>query len=410
MTRPICFCWFLLLVFAIVPSSVLGEQEPRPWWEAETALADDGSLLLTGRPWWPRTRALKVGEHFVVESELPGGGRMIVGRKRLKRRKNLQDAIVWILDDDGDMARDATGGDRDSDCYVVDYGVDGRVDRMVDYLDNDADGRPDEMDIRYFWKGQLRIAWFGVDLDRDGQMWDLAGYEYSRDFFRSDPHGDNLIFANRYDPQRKTWWPISECPFAFVDTDGDGRSEAVVRVSAVPLDFDPAKEPDPGNSLFNFKMPFQQRMRGPGAVNIRYGIDLDGQSGAERPLHYDLGFNLIGRVPYQFDGMARPNPLRREPKTTVVIPHGLARHVAETYPAEQTGFSWHEYGDYAVTLGDGPHAGEDRRWEGVFWTWDRRFMHNTGNPTQAWNIRREFRPTPSNKRELYYSRADRKIH
>jgi len=37
-------------------------------------------------------------------------------------------------------------------------------------------------------------------------------------------------------------------------------------------------------------------------------------------------------------------------------------------------------------------------------------MHDTGGPTQYWNIRREFRPDASNKRELYYSQVDRRIH
>ena len=281
---------------------------------------------------------------------------------------------------------------------------------MVDYIDTDGDGKPDEMDIRYFAGGLLRIAWFGVDLDKDGHMWSLANYEYSGGFFRSDPYGNNMIYANKYDPERKEWVPISECPFAFYDTDGDGESEAVVRVSAVPLGFDPRREPDGGNSLFSYATPFHKRMRNMGAVNIRYGIDLDNLSSPKRRLHYDLGFNLIGRLAYKFEGMERTNPLRRPPKTTRVIPYGAVRQVAETYPAEQTGFSWHEYGDDAATLGFGPHAREDRRWEGVFWTWSRRIMHNTGGPTQDWNMRREFRPTPSKKRELYYCRADRRIH
>ncbi len=410
MVRLSCLCWLVMLVLLAMPWSARAAEEPQPWWEAETALAEDGTLVLTDKPWWKRAQGLKVGEHFLVTSEFPGRGRMLVRRERFKRRGKPTEAIVWVLDDDGDLRSGATDGDRDSDCYVVDYGGDGRVDRMVDYIDNDADGQPDEMDIRYFHDSQLRIAWFGVDLDRDGRMWDLAGYEYSGNFFRSDPYGDNLVYANKYDPGRKAWVPISECPFAFYDTDGDGQSEAVVRVSAVPLEFDPRKEPDPGNSLFSFKMPFQERMRRAGAVNVRYSIDLDGLSGAERPLHYDLGFNMIGRVPYEFDRMSRTNPLRRAPKTTITIPHRLARRVAETYPAEQTGLSWHEYGDDAVTLGHGAHAGEDRRWEGVFWTWDRRFMHNTGGPTQTWNIRREFCPKPSKKRKLYYCRADRRIH
>jgi len=204
--------------------------------------------------------------------------------------------------------------------------------------------------------------------------------------------------------------PISECPFAFYDTDGDRQSEAVVRVSAVPLDFDPQTELDPGNSLFDYTTPFTERMRAMGAVNVRYSRDLDGLSSPDRPLHYDLGFNLIGRLPYRFEGMARENPLRRPPRVTNVIPYDKLIEVAETYPAEQTGFSWREYWDDAVSLGWEPCPNEDRRWEGVFWTWSRRYMHNTGGPVQNWNMRREFLPTPSTKRELYYCRADHRIH
>ena len=148
-------------------------------------------------------------------------------------------------------APDAVDGDKKNDCYVVDYDGDGKVDRMVAYIDTDGDGKPDETEIRYFHDGQLRVAWFGVDLDRRGRTWNLAGYEYSGDFFRSYPYGNALVYANKYDPEQKRWWPISECPFAFFDTQGKGQSEAVVRVSAVPLDFDPQKEPDVGNSAFS---------------------------------------------------------------------------------------------------------------------------------------------------------------
>ncbi|MBN1418562.1 MAG: hypothetical protein JXP34_07270, partial [Planctomycetes bacterium] len=246
----------------------------------------------------------------------------------------------------------------------------------------------------------------------DGRIWDLAAYEYSGDFFRSDPRGNNMIFMNEYDPERDAWVPSCECPFAFYDTDGDGESEVTIRVSAVPLDFDPWDpfDMDYGNAVSGYTGPFTERMRRPGAVNIRYSRDLDGLSSAERPLHYEMGFNLIGCVPYEFPGMARTHPLRRPPKTTRVIPHEDLIGVAERYPADRTGFTWREYGDDAIVLGSGAHAEEDRRWEGVFWSWSRRFMHNTGGPIQEWNVRREFRPTPSERRRLYWCRADRRIH
>ena len=53
---------------------------------------------------------------------------------------------------------------------------------------------------------------------------------------------------------------------------------------------------------------------------------------------------------------------------------------------------------------------DDYRWEGVFWIWERRFMENTGGPGQKWNVRREYSPRASDRRELYYSGIDRRIH
>src|SRR5690606_33480709 len=114
-------------------------------------------------------------------------------------------------------------------CYVADYEGDGTVDRLLDYIDVDGDGTPDEMDIRYFRDGELRFNWLSIDVDGDGHMWHVDRYEYGRPFFLSDAYGDAMIFMNKYDPERHAWVPISECPFAFIDDDGDGYSERVVR-------------------------------------------------------------------------------------------------------------------------------------------------------------------------------------
>ena len=37
-------------------------------------------------------------------------------------------------------------------------------------------------------------------------------------------------------------------------------------------------------------------------------------------------------------------------------------------------------------------------------------MENTGGPCQKWNVRREWSSTPANRRELYYSEVDRRVH
>ena len=401
---------FLLSVFSS-QQALLAEEKTSPWWETETAMGNGGLLKLDKKPWWNRAQALAVGEHFVVKSAQPGGEAMLIRREAWKSGRKMLEAIVWVIDDDGDFRPSDKDGDKDSDCYVVDYDGDGKVDRIVDYIDNDGDGISDEMDIRYFVNGRLRRAWFGMDLDNDGFMWNVKQYEYRSNFFRCDPYGSNMVYFNGYDAELDRWFPASECPFAFHDTDGDGQSEAVVRVSAVPLSYKPEKKTvDCANDVNYSSAPRTEATREMGALNIRYSIDIDNLSCEKRPLHYDLGFNLIGRVPYKFKGMNHKNPLRRAPKTTVVIPHNASRKMAENYPAEQTGFSWREFWDDSRTLGYGPLAVEDRRWEGLFWTWSRRVMHNTGGPTQTWNMRREFCGTPSIRRELYYSHVDRRIH
>lgn len=327
-------------------------------------------------------------------------------------RRDANGDIVWILDDDGDMDPDDPRPDRDSDCYVADYGGDGTVDRLLDYIDNDGDGKADEMGIRYFRESELKFNWLSFDIDGDGHMWNVGRYEYKRPFYLSDAYGDAMIFMNKYNPADRSWVPISECPFAFFDDDGDGYSERVVRYSAVPMAFlDNMSNPDYANSYKVFYGPFHDEMREMGALNIRYGHDVDGMSGPEHPLHYEMGFNLIGKQRYDFDGMEHFNELRRAPKTVITVPFEAALAHADTYPADATGFSFVEHEDASISIGDPENEPDsDRRWEGVFWIWSRRLMHNTGGPTQTWNIRREYRPTFSDRREVYYSPVDKRLH
>ena len=135
--------------------------------------------------------------------EGPGKGRELVRAERIQDRSGKEhDAIVWVIDDDGDGSI-KTGGDKDSDCYVADWERDGIVDRMVDYQDLDGDNDPDEMDIRYFTNGRLNNSWFGQDLDDDSNHVEPRGYEYSGEsFFESDPYGNEMIYMDKFDPAR----------------------------------------------------------------------------------------------------------------------------------------------------------------------------------------------------------------
>jgi hypothetical protein len=432
------------------PASTASATQPNEtWWMRQTDLQPGGKLDLRTKPWWPRAAQLKVGEQFLLDADgqpttlspatqtAPAGivttarpARMLVRREHLRNATRECDAIVWVIDDDEDgsiLTKTPTSspaaaagasaqptiampGDTDSDCYVADYDCDGLVDRMVDYIDSNGDGRAEEMDIRYFEGGELRSVWCGEDHDGDGKMWDLAGYEYSHNFFASDPYGNNMIYMNKYDPQHGSWLPISECPFSFYDTDGDGFSEVVLRVSAAPIDYSTTTDPDYANDAGRYRGKFTDDMRKMGAVNVRYSYDIDNASGPKSPLHYDCGFNLVGSVPYAFAGQQHFNAQRRPPQTTCVLPFDSGRKMAETYAAAETGFTWHEQHDDTISIGDGPLKDLDYRWEGVFWMWERRFMGNTGGPCQKWNVRREWSGKPATSRELYYSDVDRRIH
>lgn len=385
-----------------------GEAAGGPWWMRQTAMSRDGKLDLKSKPWWDRASALKVGEQFTLNDE-QGGGAMLVRREALSRGSRKFEAIVWIIDDDCDGSV-ASGGDKDSDCYVADWNADGVIDRMVDYIDNDGDNDPDEMDIRYFENGELRSVWCGSDLDDDSLMWDLEAYEYSHNFFKSDPYGNEMIYMNKFDPLRGEWVPISECPFAFWDVDGDGFSEITIRISASPLAFDPSVDPDYANDAARYRGRWSSDMERMGVSNVRYSFDIDNLSSKEFPLHYDCGFNLVGSEPYDVPGMRHFNPRRRPPQVTCVIPHDKLREWSDNYPTRETGFSWHENHDDTIEIGDYPDPKLDFRWEGVFWIWERRFMENTGGPGQKWNVRREWSDKPSKLREVYYSPVDGRLH
>jgi hypothetical protein len=158
--------------------------------------------------------AIKNGEYFTISSMEPSGGKMIVRRETRTRSRTPQDMIVWILDDDGDMPPDASQGDTDSDCYVADYGCDGKVDRMVDYIDADGDQIPDEMEIRSFVDGECGVLgseriWMG----REDVEYRRLRIPWRFFFVRSLWKQRN--YMNKYHPQRDCWIPISECPFSF---------------------------------------------------------------------------------------------------------------------------------------------------------------------------------------------------
>jgi hypothetical protein len=292
---------------------------------------------------------------------------------------------------------------------VIDYGADGIVDRMVDYIDNDGDGRAKEMDVRFFQDGVLSYSWFGVDIDHRGALGTVKAFDDSLEDCRTcDPNGNKLFYVNKFNPENGTWSPLGECPLAFYDTDADGVSDIAVRVSAVPASWDPARDPDFASG--GFSRPWDRSIAEAVVANVRASYDLDRGSSRDVSFHYKMSYNLVGRTSFRFPGMVRFNPQRRPPQETVAVPWKDARTLAETYEARETGFSWIENSDDATVAASLECTINDPRRAGLAWAWERRLMENSGGPSRKWNVRREWSSRPSTKRELYYSDIDKRIH
>ncbi len=391
------------------PARRAGEEAGGPWWMVQTALTPSGEFpSLRNRRWWKKALELKPGESLIVEAGGDAAERMFVRREALKPASAVaSEAIVWIIDDDGDGSA-ITGGDLDSDCYVVDYDADGLVDRMVDYIDDNGDQKAEEVDVRVFADGILRYGWFARSFGAAAASWNLSGYDPgTRPDFPEAAVGDSRLFVNKFDPDTGTWVPWGECPYAFFDTDGDGAGEEAIRVSAGPVaaDAPPALEGVRGT----YALPWAKEMAGAGIVNILQSFDVDRSSGPGDPFHYDMSFSLGAKDPYRFEGQDDAVALRRPPQRAVALPWAAARDAVKAFPAKDVGFSWQEGPDDTAALGR-PGRDDDFRWEGLPWIGERRFMEAVVGPSQKWNVRREWRGGPSADRELYYSGIDRRIH
>jgi len=343
-----------------------------PWYMQETVMTPESRLTFLAKPWWPRAQALAEGASFSPDP------RITIRRK------------------DGHIVEEIADGPGASKAFVVSLKADGIVDRMIVYIDNDGDGKADEMEIRHYQDGYLRYAWFGENYDHDGiQIFDLKDWSYAGNNANNKFRGNLQIYLNKYDPITKTWIPLSECPFAFWDYDHDGQGDIVLRVSAAPLDSLTGPDADYANNYNYMCAEKATPLAETGNLNVRFSFNID--PSPRHSAHYTFGFTMVGKVPYRYPNMTYTNPRRRPPQTVTRIDWKQGVSVGVTYPARETGFSWDESHTVA-------------RWEGEFWIYERIYLSNTGGPTQRWNMRREYSPKPSSKRAIYYSESDRRYH
>jgi len=380
-----CFCVAVLSSIGMTMAADL------PWYMQETAMSADGRLTFLNKPWWPRAKALPEGGSFTLDLNHDGRPDTLIQKK---------DGNIVEIIDDGGQAKDLATNESNA-AYVVSLKATGLVDRMVVFIDDDGDGKADETEIRHFQDGYLRYSWFTEDHDHvGGQVFMLKNWSYvGGDDLRNKFRGNRDFYLNKFDPATNSWVPLSECPFTFWDTNHDGHSDMVLRVSAAPLDSNSGKDPDYANHFSYMWAPEATPLDKTGNMNVRFSFNLDPDKRSEpvdKP-HFTFGFNLVGAQPYDYPGMRYTNPRRRPPQTVVRLPRKLGVQVAMSYPAKQTGFSWDE-------------ARSVFRWEGQFWIFEREYMPNTGGPVMRWNMRREYSPDAASTRKLYYSGVDKRYH
>jgi len=316
-----------------------------------------------------------------------------------RHQEQCRPILVRVIDEDGDLVK---GGepDQDADLYLADWHADGTVDSVISYQDDDGDGDVDEMGIfffspndRYVGADALRV-WWDWDLADRNRVWYDVNYAYRQADCQWRTHfgGDEMFCLFALSPGAVRWEPIFENPFLFYDTDGDGESEVVLRISGKAEQIE----------------------------SIRYSFDADNGSCRTMPHHYD--FSLTSLAPGHTLGEKSPTPgksrLRPDPlwctatrirgiPTGPYLAHDRARQFVNRTQWARTLLTWDENdlntdGDYERD----PHL----RWEGVIAHPSKNFPGIGGPTCGPTNKRNELDLVPDGPTRLYYDPADHRIH
>lgn len=210
--------------------------------------------------------------------------------------------VLWI-DDDDDMKWSDLEGDTDSDCLLIDKNKDGRYggmgDLIIDWVDNNGDGKADMQIVVDYPAVRTALAWpnghymIVLDTDKDNifnyidwnlfeiKAWDRSGIS---DFFL-DYSGKSAflkIHAATYtmDNLKLNW----ENPFLFYDPDDDGLSEMAIRF----VETLKGSTYTPGD-----KDGYNEKMTG--QINwVSIAIDMDNDNAPGNEFDFDMAINFRG--------------------------------------------------------------------------------------------------------------------
>jgi len=206
---------------------------------------------------------------------------------------------LWI-DDDDDMRQNDMQGDLDADCLLIDINRDGHYgaeyDLIIDYIDEDEDGKADiqiivdngRKDFHGKWTSHFLVFF---DDDNDGIFsyidWEhlkFEGWDHSgQSNFFADYHGKSTmlkvhITTSDIENLNYNW----ENPFLWYDEDNDGRSEMAIRVIDEPKEVKI-------DSFNPYSWKFSQY-----ATLVQQTWDLDNDNSVGNELDFDMSLQFKG--------------------------------------------------------------------------------------------------------------------
>ncbi|MBN1503559.1 MAG: hypothetical protein JW952_00680 [Candidatus Eisenbacteria bacterium] len=277
--------------------------------------------------------------------------------------------------------------DTEGDTYTADYHDDGTVDRRVVR-------REAETTVEYYYDhgGRLPVyAWF-VSEDR----WHLTDFSYSQfsDQWKSEHHV-GYFALQKLSRLNNQWYPFSESPFCFYDTDADGLPEVALRCCTL------YEQGQDANDFSLIRTPLEGRPR-PLLCGFRLSFDLENDACPQEPYSYSLSLTVELLDPVDETPYLRPFVTSYGRKLNF-IPKDAALELAR-----------------AILTGDVParkrvglahEIHSSGRWEGVIWYQDGLHkVRNAGGPPTREDRLQDFEDCEPDAVRLYASRHDNLVH
>ena len=258
--------------------------------------------LLVGRPIDRSITDIFVIEYFISREERQAVEEMVlVGEKGVvdSNADGKPESVIFIEADSssiyspmlikvipGVVRLDAMTGDAEG-LWLIDYCVDGTIDRVIEHLDADSAAVARRMVIYYsgFFYGQPGIIVANTRIA-------TSDYQYTQhlDQWQSAFRGKAFIYMYYYNRMGRQLVPINEAPFCFYDLDGNGASEIALRF-AITLRSSWLR-----SHLLIARILLERFGPRDDIWSVRYSFDLDRDATTENPNDYDFSITGIGRL------------------------------------------------------------------------------------------------------------------